>query len=185
MLADRSETDLSPNQSKPTLESWDVNSRNSKEAFPLLAVVAFPSQRSLCLRNVFIERDKRRIGIDLFHRFHTAFQTPFPPLSPSRDAYRGRSGLAVLSRHPFDALPPSFDRSFYQRHEEETRLRELHRGSRGEGGGGGWKEEGEERGGERRKKGGRGREKRGSRRSVHARGNASCMPIVGRISRGT
>lgn len=82
MLADRSETDLSPNQSKPTLESWDVNSRNSKEAFPLLAVVAFPSQRSLCLRNVFIERDKRRIGIDLFHRFHTAFQTPFPPSLP-------------------------------------------------------------------------------------------------------
>lgn len=28
-------------------------------------------------------------------------------------------------------------------------------------------------------------EKRGSRRSVHASGNASCMPIVGRISRGT
>lgn len=107
MLADRSETDLSPNQSKPTLESWDVNSRNSKEAFPLLAVVAFPSQRSLCLRNVFIERDKRRIGIDLFHRFHTAFQTPSPlSLSPQRRVSRPiwpRPYRATLSM-PFPPL---------------------------------------------------------------------------------
>lgn len=108
MLADRSETDLSPNQSKPTLESWDVNSRNSKEAFPLLAVVAFPSQRSLCLRNVFIERDKRRIGIDLFYRFHTAFQTPFPPsLSPQRRVSRPIWPRSLIAP-PFRCPSPLF-----------------------------------------------------------------------------
>lgn len=98
-------------------------------------------------------------------------------MPPPSDAYRGRSGLGPKPyRTP--SMPP-FDRSFYQRHEEETRLRELQRGSRGEGEGEGGEEEEKEERGERKGK------KRGSRRSVHASGNASCMPIVGRISRGT
>lgn len=68
-------------------------------------------------------------------------------MPPPSDAYRGRSGLGPKPyRTP--SMPP-FDRSFYQRHEEETRLRELQRGSRGEGEGEGGEEEEERR---RRKK---------------------------------
>lgn len=135
MLADRSQ----PIFPEPKQANTRVETSTRERSLP--SVVAFSSQRSLCLRNVLSSATNvvsvLIFSIDFTRHSKHCVSPPLARIAPD-----------LASAKPYRTLSmPPFDRSFYQRHEEETRLRELHRGSRGEGGGG-WKEEGEKRRGE-------------------------------------
>lgn len=169
MLIDRNRS--SPNESKPTLELRRQLERIGK---PSLCSCCILVATIPLLKKRFIERDKRRIGIDLFHRFHTAFQTlcPLPPTRIAADLASAPSLIAPLRCPLSIALFISATR--------KKLAYENYSVARGEK----EKEKEERRRRKKREEKERGK-KRGSRRSVHASGNASCMPIVGRISRGT
>lgn len=166
MLADRSQ----PIFPEPKQANTRVETSTRERSLP--SVVAFSSQRSLCLRNV-LSSATNVVSVLIFsidftrHSKHCVS----PPWRVSRLIWP-RPSLIAPFRCPLSiALFISATRKklSYENYTVARGEKEEEDGKKKE------KKEEEKRKGE----------KRGSRRSVHASGNASCMPIVGRISRGT